>query len=39
MSSPYYLGIDGGGTRCRARLIDAQGKVLAQAEGGPANVF
>lgn len=39
MSSPYYLGIDGGGTRCRARLTDAQGKVLAQAEGGPANVF
>lgn len=35
----YYLGIDGGGTRCRARLADARGTTLAQAEGGPANVF
>lgn len=35
----YYLGIDGGGTRCRARLADARGTMLAQAEGGPANVF
>lgn len=39
MTSYYYLGLDGGGTRCRARLIDAQGTLLAQAEGGPANVF
>jgi len=35
----YYLGIDGGGTRCRARLTDAQGTTLAEGEGGPANVF
>ncbi|MEZ3500042.1 BadF/BadG/BcrA/BcrD ATPase family protein [Pantoea sp. KPR_PJ] len=35
----YYLGIDGGGTRCRARLADAQGTTLLQIEGGPANVF
>lgn len=39
MHPHYYLGIDGGGTRCRARLTDAQGLLLAQAEGGPANVF
>ncbi len=39
MDPDYYLGIDGGGTRCRARLTDAQGVLLAQAEGGPANVF
>lgn len=39
MDPHYYLGIDGGGTRCRARLTDAQGLLLAQAEGGPANVF
>lgn len=39
MDPDYYLGIDGGGTRCRARLTDAQGALLAQAEGGPANVF
>lgn len=35
----YYLGIDGGGTRCRARLTDGQGTTLAEGEGGPANVF
>jgi glucosamine kinase len=32
------LGIDGGGTRCRARLADASGRLLAEAEGGPANI-
>lgn len=39
MTSHAFLGIDGGGTRCRARLIDASGQLLAQAEGGPANVY
>lgn len=33
------LGIDGGGTRCRGRLTDAQGQLLAEALGGPANVW
>lgn len=33
------LGIDGGGTRCRGRLSDAQGQLLAEARGGPANVW
>ena len=33
------LGIDGGGTRCRGRLTDAQGQLLAEARGGPANVW
>lgn len=33
-----YLGIDGGGSGCRAVLADAQGRVLARAEGGPANI-
>lgn len=32
------LGVDGGGTGCRLRLTDAEGQILAQAEGGPANV-
>jgi glucosamine kinase len=32
------LGIDGGGTRCRARLVDRGGRLLAEAEGGPANI-
>ena len=32
-----YLGIDGGGTRCRARLVDADGRVLGEGQGGPSN--
>ena len=35
----YFLGIDGGGTRCRARLVDRDGEVLGAAEAGPANVY
>lgn len=37
MNSQPILCIDGGGTRCRARLVDAQGRTLAQAEDGPCN--
>lgn len=33
-----YLGLDGGGTGCRARLSDAEGAVLAEAQAGPANI-
>lgn len=33
-----YLGIDGGGTGCRAALADAAGAVLATAAAGPANI-
>lgn len=33
-----YLGIDGGGSGCRAALADASGRVIARAEGGPANI-
>lgn len=32
-----YLGVDGGGTGCRARLVDAGGGMLGEARGGPAN--
>src|SRR3954453_11271750 len=31
-----YLGIDGGGTRCRARIEDENGRVLGEANSGPA---
>lgn len=34
----FFLGIDGGGTGCRAAVADATGRVLARAEGGPANI-
>lgn len=37
-SIALYAGVDGGGTRCRVRLRDAKGTLLAQAEGGPANI-
>lgn len=33
------LGLDGGGTGCRAVLTDAAGAVLGRAEGGPANIM
>ncbi|GAJ93084.1 N-acetylglucosamine kinase [Agrobacterium sp. SHOUNA12C] len=32
----YFLGIDGGGTGCRARIEDAEGSVLGQGLSGPA---
>ena len=33
-----FLGLDGGGTGCRAALADLNGTVIARAEGGPANI-
>lgn len=33
-----YLGVDGGGTRCRARLRNQSGRLLGSGEAGPANV-
>ncbi len=32
-----YLGIDAGGTHCRARLISGDGEVIGTGEAGPAN--
>lgn len=32
-----YLGIDGGGTKCRAVIVDAHGQRLGDGLGGPAN--
>lgn len=36
--SEYFIGIDGGGTKCKARIEDANGNVLSEALSGPANV-
>ena len=37
MSGPdCFLGVDGGGTGCRARIEDAEGNVLGQGLSGPA---
>ncbi|MDE3240616.1 MAG: ATPase [Paracoccaceae bacterium] len=32
------LGVDGGGTGCRAALADARGRVLGRGQAGPANI-
>lgn len=37
VASPLFIGIDGGGTKCRARLFSADDKVLGTGVGGPAN--
>ncbi len=37
--SPLFLGVDGGGSKCRAVLVDSAGKVLGEGLGGPANPF
>lgn len=34
-----YIGVDGGGSRCRVRVCDATGKRVGAAEGGSANVY
>jgi glucosamine kinase len=33
-----FLGVDGGGTRCRARLADSAGRTLGEGLAGPANI-
>lgn len=35
--SPLYLGIDGGGSKCRVVLLDANDQILGEGLGGPAN--
>lgn len=34
----YFLGIDGGGSNCRARLRDAEGRLLGEGMSGSANI-
>lgn len=34
-----YLGLDGGGSGCRARAMNASGQVIGQGLGGPANLM
>ena len=36
-AAPLFLGIDGGGTRCRARICDADGHRLGEGIAGSAN--
>lgn len=37
MSDLLFLGIDGGATTCRARIVDAKGTTLGEGEAGTAN--
>jgi glucosamine kinase len=37
-AGPLFLGVDGGGTTCRARLCAASGAPLGEATAGPANI-
>jgi glucosamine kinase len=38
MAEPLFLGMDGGGTTCRARLTDAAGRTLSEGSAGSANL-
>lgn len=33
----YFIGVDGGGSKCRASIVDAEGRVLGTGVAGPAN--
>ena len=35
----YFLGIDGGGSRCRARIRNFNGTLLGEAVGGSSNIY
>ena len=35
----YYVGVDGGGTSCRARITDINGHILGEAKTGSANIL
>lgn len=37
--SNYYVGIDGGGTSCRARIRDDQGNLIGEGKSGSANIL
>ena len=38
-TNAYFLGIDGGGSRCRARIRDGAGCMLGEAIGGSSNIY
>lgn len=37
MADELFIGIDGGGTKCRARIRDIRGTLVGEGVGGPAN--
>ena len=38
MTDTLFIGIDGGGTHCRARIRDGAGRLLGEGTGGPSNL-
>lgn len=38
MAVSYFIGVDGGATKCTVRLEDAAGNLLGQGVSGPANI-
>ncbi len=38
MTKTYFIGVDGGGTSCRARIRDEQGTFLGEGHSGSANL-
>jgi len=38
MLKPFFIGVDGGATSCRARIRDMDGSLLGEGESGPANI-
>jgi glucosamine kinase len=38
-SRRFFLGVDGGGSKCRARIRDESGALLAEAVGGASNIY
>ncbi len=38
MAKDIFIGIDGGGTKCKIRVEDAERNLIGQAVGGPANI-
>ncbi len=37
--SDYFIGIDGGGTSCRAAVADNAGRILGRGNSGPSNIL
>jgi len=37
MGEALFIGVDGGATKCLARLKDSSGHLLGEGTGGPAN--
>lgn len=37
--SEFFCGVDGGGTSCRARIVNEQGQILGEAKTGSANIL